>query len=205
VARKISLRDFNGLESNWKNGEEAKSIFEQIHSHEVQKMICTQRSEEPVERKRSIRSTFMKLFTTSKMGLAIKDTGAGKRNRKDQINFRTEIINSYASRHEKQDWLWCPILGEWLHSKHTTAAHLFAYMHGQDTMDAIFGKTKTPELFSARNGLLVSSLVEDIFDLGKLVLIPDLPDKPSAIDMGVWMMKRPRDYKFGSSIRHGIC
>jgi hypothetical protein len=124
----------------------------------------------------------MKLFTTSKMGLAIKDTGAGKRNRKDQNNFRTEIINAYASRHEEQDWLWCPILGEWLHSKHTTAAHLFAY--STYTMDAIFGKTKTPELFSARNGLLVSSLVEDIFDLGKLVLVLDLPDKPSAIDMG---------------------
>jgi len=68
-------------------------------------------------------------------------------------------------------------------------------MHGQDTMDAIFGKTKTPELSSARNGLLVSSLVEDIFDLGKLVLVPDLPDKPSTIEIGIWIMKRPREYK----------
>ena len=37
VARKISLRDFNGFEAEWKNCEEAKSIFEQIRSHEVQK------------------------------------------------------------------------------------------------------------------------------------------------------------------------
>ena len=68
-------------------------------------------------------------------------------------------------------------------------------MHEQDTMDAIFGKTKTPKLFSARNGLLVSSLVEDIFDLGKLVLVSDLPNKPSAIEIAVWIMKRPREYK----------
>ncbi|KAN0074034.1 hypothetical protein V8E54_007971 [Elaphomyces granulatus] len=195
VARNISLRDFNGFEAEWKDCEEAKSIFEQIRSHEVQKKICIQRSEELVGRKRSIRSSFMKLFTPSNMGLAIKDTGASKRNRKDRNNFRTEIIDAYASRYEKQDWLWCPILGEWIHSKHTTAAHLFAYMHGQDTMDAIFGTTKTPELFSARNGLLVSSLVEDIFDLGKLVLVPDLPDKPSAMEIGVWIMKRPSEYK----------
>jgi hypothetical protein len=44
MARKVSLQDFNGFEA-------MKSIFEQIRSHEVQKKICTQRSEEPVKRK----------------------------------------------------------------------------------------------------------------------------------------------------------
>ena len=35
----------------------------------------------------------------------------------------------------------------------TTTAHLFAYKHGQETMDAIFGPISTPELFSLKNGL----------------------------------------------------
>jgi hypothetical protein len=47
-------------------------------------------------------------------------------------------------------------------------------------MDAIFGETKIPELSSARNnGLLISSIVEDI--LGKLALVPDFQLSRQAI------------------------
>ncbi|KAE8157666.1 hypothetical protein BDV40DRAFT_308512 [Aspergillus tamarii] len=64
-----------------------------------------------------------------------------------------------------------------------TAAHLFAWMHGQDTMDAICGKTSEPELFSARNGLLISSIIEKYFDDGKLVIVPDLPERPQVAEL----------------------
>jgi hypothetical protein len=105
------------------------------------------------------------------------------------------MIELYGSRHEKHDWLWCPILGEWFLRKQMTAAHLFAYMHGQETMDSIFGKTKTPELFSPKNGLIISSLIEDVFDSGKLVIVPDVPNIPSASDISAWVRREPRKYK----------
>lgn len=38
------------------------------------------------------------------------------------------------------------------------AAHLFPYIHGQDVMDAIFGKKRPPQLFSAMKGLLLHPL-----------------------------------------------
>jgi hypothetical protein len=58
-----------------------------------------------------------------------------------------------------------------------TTSHLFAYMHGQEAMDAIFGKTETPELFSPKiNGLLI----EESFDSGKIASY-----RPSTLNMDV--------------------
>jgi HNH endonuclease len=172
VGRKISLRGFSGPEAVWQTTEEAKKLFQQIKAHQVKSQICNQRSGQLTEKgDRSMRASFMKLFTTSKMGLGIKDTGASKRDGKLQTDFRKEMIKVYRSQHKSEDLLWCPIVGKWTNPKDMKAAHLFA--HGQDTMDAIFGETKTPELFSPKNGLLISSWIEDIFDSGKLVLVPD--------------------------------
>jgi hypothetical protein len=63
----------------------------------------------------------MKLFTTSKMGLNIKQTGAGPRDKQMQSNFRTEMIKLYACYDEKQERLLCPILSEWIIPKYMTA------------------------------------------------------------------------------------
>lgn len=59
-------------------------------------------------------------------------------------------------------------------------------------MDAIFGKKRPEELFSARNGLLVAQPVERWFDSGKLVILPDLPERPAMLDLLAWMRRGPR-------------
>ncbi|KAL2013900.1 hypothetical protein VTN00DRAFT_1425 [Thermoascus crustaceus] len=120
----------------------------------------------------------MKLFTTGKMGLGIKNTGAGERDKKIQ-----------------EDWAWCPILSEWFPESDTRAGHLFAYMHGQDTMDAIFGKTQPPELFSPRNELILAKYVEDVFDLGKIVIVPDLPNRPTTVELLAWLKQEPWEWR----------
>ena len=61
-----------------------------------------------------------------------------------------------------------------------TASHLFAYKHGQDAMDGIFSKIRPEELFSSRNGIIMSTEIEMHFDSGVLAIVPDLPDKPTA-------------------------
>jgi hypothetical protein len=197
LEKQISLRDFHGSEAVWKNTDEAKALFEKIRAQEVKERICHQRSQELKETgNRTLRAAFMKLFTSSKMGLNIKQTGAGARSKKMQSDFQSKMIDLYGSRHESQKhWLWCPVLGDWEVAQHVTTAHLFAYMHGQDAMDAVFGKAKKPELFSPRNGLLISSTIEKFFDSGKLVIVPDVPSKPSAIDIRTWIRQEPRGYK----------
>ncbi|RAK95443.1 HNH endonuclease signature motif containing protein [Aspergillus ibericus CBS 121593] len=199
VERKISLRDFSGPEAEWQKTEEAKMLFEQIRAHEVTTAACNKRIEQLEPRAswgRRLRASFMKLFTTSKMGLGIKNTGAGERDGRSQTQFRTDMIEVYGSRNpERDEYLWCPIMGKYFHKRLMTAAHLFAYMHGQDTMGAIFGVTKTPELFSPRNGLMMASFIEDVFDCGKIVIVPDLPDRPKLAELLAWLGQETREYK----------
>lgn len=61
--------------------------------------------------------------------------------------------------------------------------------------DAIFGATNPPELFSTRNGLLVFSAIEDNFDKGVLVIVPDLPERPPRNRLAAWLKSPTRKYK----------
>ncbi|OGM44733.1 hypothetical protein ABOM_007399 [Aspergillus bombycis] len=193
--RKTSFEMFKGTEEQWENTEEAKRLFEEIRSREVARRLARKRQEdlEETSKGRTLRASFMKLFTTSKMGLGIAGTGAGKRDAAVQKQFREDMIEKYGAQNPEQDFIWCPILGQ--HVSHATAAHLFAWMHGQDTMDAIFGKTSEPELFSPRNGLLIVSALEKYFDDGKLVIVPDLPERPHAAEVLRWLKGEAREYK----------
>ncbi|KAE8164545.1 hypothetical protein BDV40DRAFT_298344 [Aspergillus tamarii] len=197
VERKISFGMFKGTEAEWEKTEEAKRLFEEIRSREVTKKLARKRQEdlEEMSNGRTLRASFMKLFTTSKMGLGIADTGAGKRDRSAQSKFRADMIERYGAQHPEESFIWCPIFGQWLSAEGVTAAHLFAWMHGQDTMDAIFGKTSEPELFSARNGLLISYVIEKYFDDGKLVIVPDLPERPQVAELLAWLKGEAREYK----------
>ncbi|KAJ9298211.1 hypothetical protein DTO271G3_3816 [Paecilomyces variotii] len=195
--RNISLQDFKGPRSEWETTEEAKSILERIKAYKVQRRICNQRSEKLGEKGSCpLRARLVKLCTTSRMRLGIKDTGAGKRHGKLQSQFRNAMIDAYGSRHPTEEGLlWCPILERWTPEKQMTAVYLFAWMHGQDTMDAIFGTTDAPELFSPKNGLMISTCVEEYFDSGKIVLVPDIPERASVIDIRGWIKRDPRQYK----------
>ncbi|KAL2872297.1 uncharacterized protein BJX67DRAFT_369009 [Aspergillus lucknowensis] len=66
------------------------------------------------------------------------------------------------------DSLWCPILGTWV---------------------------TPPELFSARNGLLMLDQIEHNFDGGKLVIVPDLPDRPALKELAAWVKRETREYR----------
>lgn len=198
VQRKISLRNFirdNESSAGWEQTKEAQDLFEQIRAQNVTAKICHDQAKRlsGIREKRSLRASFMKLFTTSKMGLDVSITGSGPRDSNEQSRFRADIINAYDSSYPASEpWLWCPILGTWIETG--VAAHLFAYMHGQDTMDAIFGKNKKPELFSPRNGLLLAKQIEDVFDKGFLVIVPLLSDNPTRVELARWVMREPREY-----------
>ncbi|CAG8395724.1 unnamed protein product [Penicillium salamii] len=197
VQRKISLQRYNGTETEWKQSDEAKALAQQTKAHEVSQKICEKRKNDLHTRTRSrgLRASFIKLFTTSKLGLGISYTGAGRRNPDDQTLFRANMIRDYGAQRPGYDHLWCPVLGDWRDDRTIVAAHLFGYMHGQATMDAIFGKKKHPELFSPRNGILVSIFIEEHLDSGKLVIVPDLEDRPKIADLIGWLKTPVRNLK----------
>lgn len=70
--RKISLGSFDVVEEAWEKTDEGKMILERIKAQQQTKKICEdsvfQLQNGPP--RRSLRSSFMKLFTTSSIGLA---------------------------------------------------------------------------------------------------------------------------------------
>ena len=62
-------------------------------------------------------------------------------------------------------------------------------------MNAIFEATDSPELFSPRNGLLVSLQIEDAFDKGLMIIVPRLPNNPSTAEISLWNLSSPKEYK----------
>ena len=200
VDRKISLGTFEGLESEWAKTDEAKVIFEKIKAQEQTRRICEDRVAQlkNAPPRRSLRASFMRLFTTSTMGMAIKGTGAGSRDTSQQGNFRRTMIEVYGAKHSTEPWIWDPIIGDYLDEELIQASHLFPYMHGQDTMDAIFGKKRPEELFSPRNGLLLCTKLERYFDAGKFVIVPDIPSfqgKALVSAVKYWLEGEPREFR----------
>ncbi|KAJ5807395.1 hypothetical protein N7447_010851 [Penicillium robsamsonii] len=199
VDRKISLGSFKGLKDEWEKTDEAKSIFEKIRAQEQTRKICEDRVTQlkNLPPRRGLRASFMKLFTTSTMGMAIKGTGAGGRDTRQQANFRSTMIEVYGAKHPTKPWLWDPIIGDYLEKEVIQASHLFPDMNGQDTMDAIFGKKRPAELFSPRNGLLLHRRLESYFDAGKFVIVPDIPNYDNAMVSAVkyWLEGEPREYR----------
>ncbi|CAG8924526.1 unnamed protein product [Penicillium salamii] len=197
IRRKIFLQRYPGTESEWRDSDDAKSIAQQIKAHEIFQTICEKRKDElhKGSRARGLRAFFMKLFTTGKLGLGIMHTGSGRGNPYDQRLFRANMIREYDAKRPDYDHLWCPVLGDWRDSMTVVAANLFGCMHGQTTMDAIFGKRKNPELFSPRNGILVSVFIEQHLDSGKLVIVPDLEDRPKITDFVNWLKSPVQNLK----------
>ncbi|KAK2754836.1 hypothetical protein FQN54_006729 [Arachnomyces sp. PD_36] len=61
-------------------------------------------------------------------------------------------------------------------------------------MDAIFGKTSKAELFSPKNGLIISGTIKRVFDTGFLVIVPQLPERPTKLQIAKWLAQKPRQY-----------
>lgn len=193
-----------GTEEEWKKTQDAQKILVELHAKDRQRRLCQEQAErlavDSKDTSGSLRRSFIRLFTTSKLGLGILSTGAGKRGSRRQSRFRKELIETYNSRYpdndvDNSDLLWCPILSSWMDKNGTCAAHIFGYMNGQESMTAIFGATESPELWSPRNGMLIASSVEARFDSGLFVIVPDLPENASAAEISAWNDSESKEYK----------
>ncbi|KAL9099680.1 MAG: hypothetical protein Q9163_004854 [Psora crenata] len=203
--RKISLRDFQletgGDEQAWIQTDKARELMEEAKSQALDQKLCLRQAERlqssAETEKGTLRRVFMKFFVTSKLGLGITGTGAGKRDSRVQSNFRAALIeaSNCVNPAPLEDQIWCPITSRFWPPSATTAAHIFAFHHGQDTMDAIFGKMEEPELFSPSNGLMMSSDAENLFYKGYLVIVPRIDDHTSRSDIERWNKSDPKEYK----------
>lgn len=195
VASDISFSQFDGSYEVWANREAARDLFSRMRATENKLKRYKERTAAlSLGRPRgTLRALFMKLFTTSSMGLGIH-TGEGKRNSTIQSNFRKRLLDDYKSLDE-EGWAWCPILHSRFRPKSLVAAHIFSYKHGQEMMDEIFGKIRPSEMFSSRNGLIIHEEIEEYFDSGIFVIVPDMPDRPSLDVLTTWLTGEVRNFK----------
>ncbi|KAI8245730.1 hypothetical protein K4K55_000939 [Colletotrichum sp. SAR 10_96] len=130
----------------------------------------------------SLRNTMVKLFLTSRLGLALTNIAVSKRDNKDQLSFRDQMLKRYCPDRQYKDLRWDPVLGEWGRSEWIHAAHLFPHRF-KDSMDSIFGPGTIKELFKAQNGLFLHKDIEQALDDGVLAIVPDVDLEPADLDL----------------------
>jgi hypothetical protein len=205
IKRRISKQDFYDQtgtenEADWMQSEQGITLIEEMKARILEERLCvTQAQRLKLEKGNTLkvgRRAFMKLFTTSTIGLGIKNTGAGARSSGDQTSFRRALFDIANQGPEPaSEAVWCPIAGSEWHKDTMTAAHLFAWKHGQEMMTSIFGEMNPPELFSPYNGLLISTTAEKMLDEGRIVIVPRLPDRPSKSEVDNWQRCKIKQYQ----------
>jgi len=140
---------------------------------------------------------WIKFYTSSKLGLDVQKLGGGDRDSRTQSMFRQNllVLTGQVDPVERNARAWCPIISTWMSTDLMIAAHIFPWKSGQDAMVAIFGSEADGELFSPRNGMLLSPLAEQRFDSGALVLVPRVSDLASADEIGAWNEAQVKQYK----------
>lgn len=204
LTRKLPLSTFRNenpaLSSyeSWEESAQAADLNEQIKSFELDERKFAEQERRAMLDPNALdcdKRGWLESFTTSTMGLGIRHTGHGKRDTTARDRFKSSLIADYQSKHpdERRDLLWCPVHHKYQPPGAVTAAHIFARQHGQKMMTSVFGTVD--ELFSSKNGLIISKDVETRFDKGLILFVPDVPNEPSLAAMSLWHNSEPKSYK----------
>jgi hypothetical protein len=99
------------------------------------------------------------------------------------------LFEMWNPRHPNRDRraYWCPILNEWVREAR------IVFFHNLDDVAAgyLFGKGSKDDKFTTANSMVVSKVVKDIWDAGRLVLIQDVDEEAAKEEIEVWRsMKR---------------
>ncbi|PWO28608.1 KatG, Catalase (peroxidase I) [Pyrenophora tritici-repentis] len=145
---------------------------------------------------RRSRHVSMQLFTSSPLGLGIRETMARRRDAKNQSDFKSEVLRQYDVVHpDTPNKYWNMISRQYEPRTAFTASHIVACRHGQEMMTAIFVLDAKGELFSASNGLMLPTLVEEQFDNGMMAIVPAIKNPSSKAEVALWLNQEPRKYK----------
>lgn len=197
VSSDISFSHFDGDLAEWSNQAAARDLFSKIRAADDRARRFQERGDALTEAKKkphgNLRAMFMKLFTNARSGLHIH-TGEGPRDSSKQSDFRNQLLKDMNSVND-QGYVWCPIRHRFFDADDMTASHIFSYKHGQETMDAIFGKIRPSEMFSSRNGIIIHKSIEKHFDSGVFVIVPDVPDRLSLETVRAWLTGEVKDFK----------
>lgn len=191
ITKRLSIDSFKnegGTEEHWHSTEKAQALVAREKLYQIETNSCNRQAERldsTNNLEQSQRNAFISLWTTSSRGLAVSNTGEGDRDTRIQSPFRQELIKIYDVEGDN-DFLWCPVLCEYVDQGFVTASHIFPYRSGQDLMNTIFGEIAVEEMFSWRNGMILSNAVEELLETGFFAIVPDVASDASARDIEEW-------------------
>lgn len=201
LERKISIQSLAESSDEqaraWYKTEAAIDSINRESALHTQKRLLLKQAERVTSDNPSTKESrrwFMHIFTRCPNGLGVV---GGRSDTTVQENFRKELIIAQKAEHpnfETEASLWCPIIRDWVHRVLTTAAHIFPWKQGQDTMAKIFGQEAEHEMFSINNGLLMSTVAEKKMDKGLFVIVPYAKGE-SETDVREWHRSHPKRYK----------
>jgi hypothetical protein len=106
----------------------------------------------------------------------------------DQTSFRNRVIKAYNTEGSKiletppefqTNKIWCPVSRKEFEASATKAAHIVPHSIGETNAAYLFG-SKLDEgydvIWSERNGFMLHTILEKIFNDGRMVIIPDPTD-----------------------------
>jgi hypothetical protein len=103
----------------------------------------------------------------------------------DQTSFRKRLVKAYVADipDTYEDPLyqdgWCPVLHQTFSMGDIKAAYIVPYCTGEENAAYMFGvplREGYETVWTERNGLLLHHVIEEIFDDGRLVILPDPTD-----------------------------
>ena len=127
-----------------------------------------------------------------------KKTQGRRKHRDGQPTFRTALVSYYNC--QNGDNKWWPVLGQWVRGGEYTAAHIVPYSFPPRALkflllpedaDSMADALSEPSMV-LQNGLYLYTPIEDVFDHGKLVIVPRLAGrdhidfKVQLLDEGPW-------------------
>ena len=180
--------------------EDAQSSRELEKAQFMDQKLCEKQSEQLAKpgSASAMEHAWVKFYTSSTLGLGVKILAAGDRATSDQTKFRKELEEVSKQMHPepvRKGYWWCPITSSYHSSLAMVATHLYPWKSGQDAMIAIFGEEATGELFSARNGLLLSTSAANYLDNGAIALVPAIDNESSSEQIEEWNAASVKEYK----------
>lgn len=115
-----------------------------------------------------------------------------------QSRLRTRLVDAYNVAHPdplKSGSLWCPFTGTYSNKGAMVAAYLVPVEPRAESIEALFGKSKSKELMSPRNCIIVSMQVQERLNKALLAIVADVSDIRDSSIIESWRRSRPKKYK----------
>lgn len=110
-----------------------------------------------------------------------------------QQQFEAALVDAYDL--QNFNMVWDCTMGRSILAEEMSPVHIVSPRFGDDCMGRLFGEDYKNELYSPRNGLALNNVAKSAIEAGILVIVPNIPNRPTPKEVAAWKASRPYEYK----------